>query len=105
MGEGGRGGGREGFGSRTLPSAAVLKVKLRFVWNGITVQYPYKYTSRPLRITSIGRICWLWTHQRPRLAGYEVDSEDFMDFCRSGEDLFLTPDEAVIEAGAGRDQS
>ena len=33
-----------------------------------------------------------------RMLGYEVDAEDFMDFCRSGEDQFLSPDLAVVEA-------
>jgi hypothetical protein len=35
-----------------------------------------------------------------QMLGYECDSEDFMDFARSGEDLFLTPDQDVIEAAA-----
>ena len=33
-----------------------------------------------------------------QMLGYEVDSEDFMDFCRSGEETFLTPDEDVSAA-------
>ena len=33
-----------------------------------------------------------------RMLGYEVDQADFMDYCRSGEELYLREDAEVIEA-------
>lgn len=33
-----------------------------------------------------------------RMLGYEVDQADFMDYCRSGEELYLREDAQVVEA-------
>ena len=97
MGEGEGEKGRESARAHGTSFRRVLKVQLRFVWKGNLSVYYVHDRHLVLRAGFVHSE----RRKRPGLAGYEVDSEDFMDFCRSGEDLFLTPDEAVIEVWRG----